>query len=131
MRPHARRAVRREGRHHRGPDRDVRTGVEQVGRLTAEPRRPRQRDRHEAEGRATALLRNARRLGEGLVGRREVIVRGERDVVADEERVGVGHLADERLDELIVRVKAAREDDRQEVHSGLATVSALTGTGPK
>jgi hypothetical protein len=58
-------------------------------------------------------------------------VRLQRHVVAEEEWVGVGHLPDEHLDEAVVRVQAAREDHRQEVHSGLATVRAESGTGPK
>ena len=61
----------------------------------------------------------------------EIVVRLERDEVADKERVGVADLADERFDEPIVRVEAARQDDRQEVHRNLATVKARTGTGPK
>ena len=55
----------------------------------------------------------------------------QRHEVPEEERIRVGHFPDERLDQLIVRMKAAREDDGQKVHSGLATVRALSGTGPK
>jgi hypothetical protein len=55
----------------------------------------------------------------------------QRDEVPEEERVRVGNLPDEGLDELIVRVKAAGENDGQKVHSGLATVSVRMGTGPK
>lgn len=55
----------------------------------------------------------------------------ERDEVSEEEGIRVGYLPDERLDELIVRVKAARENDGQNVHRGLATVRASMGTGPK
>lgn len=51
--------------------------------------------------------------------------------VADKEGVRVAHLADERLDEPVVGVEAAREDDRQEVHTSLATVRARRGSGPK
>ena len=55
----------------------------------------------------------------------------QRDEVPEEERICVRHLSDEGLDELIVRVKAARENDGQKAHSGLATVSVRMGTGPK
>jgi hypothetical protein len=58
-------------------------------------------------------------------------MRYEGDEVAEEKRVRVAHLTDEGLDEPVVRVKAAREDDRQEVHRNLATVRARRGTGPK
>src|SRR6266478_1530683 len=58
-------------------------------------------------------------------------MRRQRDEVPEEERVRVGHLPDEGLDELIVRVKTARQNHGQEVHSGLATVSVRIGTGPK
>ena len=36
----------------------------------------------------------------------------QRDVVAEEERVRTRHFADERLDEAVVGVEAAGEDDR-------------------
>lgn len=53
------------------------------------------------------------------------------DEIADEERIRVAHLAGKRLDQPIVGVQAAGENDRQEVHTSLATVKARTGTGPK
>ncbi len=124
-------AVARERSHHGCPDRDVRAGVEKVDGLSIEPGRPGDRDRHETQRRPATLLGDRRRELDRLVGGGEVVVSRQRDIVADEERIRVGHLADERLDELIVSVEAAREDDGQEVHSGLATVSAPMGTGPK
>jgi hypothetical protein len=124
-------AVAREGSHHGCPDRDVRAGVEKVGGLSIEPGRPGDRDRHETQRRPATLLGDRRRELQHLVGRCEVVVGHQRYEVPEEERIRVGHPADERLDELIVRVKAAREDDGQEVHNGLATVSASIGTGPK
>jgi hypothetical protein len=58
-------------------------------------------------------------------------VGNERDEISEEEGIRVGYLSDEGLDEPVVRVEAARENDCQKIHSGLATVRALVGTGPK
>lgn len=55
----------------------------------------------------------------------------ERDEVADEEWVRVRDLPDKRLDQPVVRVKAASQDDGQEVHRGVAAVRAERETGPK
>jgi len=120
-----------ERRHHGGPDRDVRAGVEQIHGRSVESSRPGDGDCHQAQCGPTALLRDRCRELQHLVGRCQIIVRLQRDVVADEERVRARHLADERLDEPVVRVEAAGEDDRQEVHSGHATVRVEIGTGPK
>lgn len=58
-------------------------------------------------------------------------MRFEGNEVAEEKGVRVTHLANERLDQPVVGVKAAREDDRQELHRNLAIVRARRGTGPK
>jgi hypothetical protein len=128
---HAWPTVDRERGHDRGSDRDVRAGVEEIGGCSIEARRPGDRNGHEAQSRPAALLGDRRREIQHLVGRREIVVGGQGHVVAEKERVRVGYFPDERLDELIIRVEAAREDDGQDVHTSLATVSTWSGTGPK
>jgi hypothetical protein len=124
-------ALGRKRRHHRGPDRDVRAGVEQICGRSVESGRPGDRNGHQAQRRPATLLRNRCCELQHFLSRRQIVVGRQGDVVAEEERVGIRHLADERLDETVVGVEAAGEDDRQEVHSGLATVRPETGTGPK
>ena len=124
-------AFGRERRHHRSSDRDVRTRVEEIGRRSIEARRPRDRNRHEANARPATLLGHRACKVQHLIGRNEVVVGRQGDVVTQKEGVRVRDLLDERLDEPIVRVEAARENEGQKIHSGLATVRASSGTGPK
>jgi hypothetical protein len=121
----------RKRRHHRRPDRDVRAGVEKVGGRPVEARGPGHRNSHEPEGRTSSLLGDRPGELERLLWRREIVVGGERDEVTQEQRVGVRHLPNERLHKPVVRVKAAGQDDGQEVHKGVATVRTDSGTGPK
>lgn len=123
--------IRGERSHHRRPDRDVGTRVEEIGRLPVEARRPRHRDGDQTEARAPTLPVDRLRELERLLGRRQVVMSLERDEVADEEWVRVRDLPDKRLDQPVVRVKAARQDDGQEVHRGVAAVRAERETGPK
>jgi hypothetical protein len=104
---------------------------EQICGRSVEPGRPGDRDGHQAQRRPATLLRNRCRELQHFLSRRQIVVGRQGDVVAEEERVSIRHLADERLDETVVGVEAAGEDDRQEVHRGLATVRAEIGTGPK
>jgi hypothetical protein len=124
-------AVPGVARHYGGANGDVGACVEEVLGPPVEASCPGHRDSHQPEGGPASFRRCGVRDAQGLIDCAEMVMRVERDEISHEQRVAVGDLADERLDELVVRMEAAGQEQRQEVHTGLAMVRVLRGTGPK
>jgi hypothetical protein len=104
---------------HRRADADVRATVEKVFGRSTKARGPIEGNGHETDCRATASRLDRVRDPHGLRGRFGGVVRIEIRQVPDEELIGHAHAIGQSLNEVVVGVKAAGEDESYEdVHRG-------------
>jgi hypothetical protein len=118
------------GEHRRG-DCYIRTRVEELERRPAEARRPFQRNAEKANRWPSSVACDVLRGLEGGHGRREIISRLQGRQVAHEVDVTAALHVDHRAYESVVGVKAASENQREDIHRGFTTVRVERGTGPK
>jgi hypothetical protein len=95
-----------------GPDSEVRAGIEELDGGPPLARGPDQRNAEETDGRPTAVPPQVFSEAERGVRRSQRVVSLERSEIAHEVDVAVALDVDQRPNERVVRMEAARQDER-------------------
>jgi hypothetical protein len=99
--------------------------------LSAEARRPLERDAEETDRRAASVPSEVLGDAQSVVGGFQAVIGLQSRQVADEVQVAAALDVDEGPHEGVVGVEAAGENQREYVHSGVTTVRVSRRTGPK